>query len=140
MSSSSLHTISSSSSSSPSSVTRPDFLNFGPLVTRFTPPAACSALHAASGEEFGTLFPRFQQGRRCDGDDDLPNLKDCWPPFSDTTTNILFSASYNVQGYYSPGIQCPAGYTTACEASSYINTVFAFPPSAGETAIGCCPT
>ncbi|KAM3501722.1 hypothetical protein MY10362_005339 [Beauveria mimosiformis] len=45
-------------------------------------------------------------------------------------------------GFYSPGLVCPDGYTTACTAifGQRADWSTQFPLVAGETAVGCCPT
>ena len=48
-------------------------------------------------------------------------------------------------GYYSPGLECPAGYTTACHgglaaSNQRSSFTFQFPLRALESAIGCCPS
>ena len=72
----------------------------------------------------------------------------CWPS---ATTTPPPGEKINGFGYYSPGLYCPSGYVSACTQAmlpngapspmtSGVSFSFQFPPSAGETAIGCCPT
>ena len=72
----------------------------------------------------------------------------CWPPALVTKS---YPSILNGYGYYSPGLICPSGYTTACAQdlsnskltgflSSLKSFSFQFGPVEGETAVGCCPT
>jgi hypothetical protein len=69
----------------------------------------------------------------------------CWPPGLGSTSQLLVDGHklelYGF-GFYSPGLICPAGYTSACSAtaSATSNFNFQFPPTKMETAVGCCPT
>ncbi|GAB7348899.1 hypothetical protein MBLNU459_g7591t1 [Dothideomycetes sp. NU459] len=72
----------------------------------------------------------------------------CWPPFN----GLPPTAPYAGWGFYSPGLICPTGYTTACtgallgDGSPSVLTSggtsydFQFSLTAGETAVGCCPS
>jgi hypothetical protein len=111
----------------------------GPLTTTFIFPETCTVNFQ--------VFPghlSLYQGQRCvtDLDDRGSPLQDnheCWPP-----------AEVGIEppqhpfvgwGYYSPGLVCPTGYTSACSATfgeeSGWDNQFRLRPS--ETAIGCCP-
>jgi hypothetical protein len=61
----------------------------------------------------------------------------CYPPVSMSTDAELF----NSWGYYSPGLVCPEGYTTACHTTSGGTGDWdpIWPLTSGETAAGCCP-
>lgn len=73
----------------------------------------------------------------------------CWP----TPTSTLPPNQPIASGFYSPGLECPAGYTSACTAVSQTSGDVAFPIATpapfggnfqfaldpGETAVGCCP-
>lgn len=45
-------------------------------------------------------------------------------------------------GFYSPGLVCPHGYTSACTATAGGDAQWPvqFEMLEGETAVGCCPT
>ncbi|KAF2968937.1 hypothetical protein GQX73_g4627 [Xylaria multiplex] len=63
----------------------------------------------------------------------------CWPP---RATNVpVTSGALNAWGVYSPGIECPSGYTSIAAAihGGSADFDFQFPLTAGETAVGCCP-
>ncbi|KAI0397968.1 hypothetical protein F5Y17DRAFT_256120 [Xylariaceae sp. FL0594] len=65
--------------------------------------------------------------------------QDCWPPRQTgvpTTTEAVAG-----WGVYSPGISCPAGYTSVAASTHGVKSgfKFQFPLDVGETAIGCCP-
>ncbi|KAF2005467.1 hypothetical protein P154DRAFT_410008, partial [Amniculicola lignicola CBS 123094] len=67
----------------------------------------------------------------------------CWPSMAHKPRDFPFAG----MGFYSPGLICPTGYTSACtsasiaEGESPIGLVgVQFPLIASETAIGCCPT
>lgn len=75
------------------------------------------------------------------------DISSCWPPA------LVHRSSWPLAGYgfYSPGLICPSGYTSACTqlgpagnsaATTSIGRSFnfQFPPIASETAIACCPT
>lgn len=86
--------------------------NLGALTTTFTPPTSCptgiTALATANN------FYIFQ------GATDTAN---CLP------TNYVGALNH----YYSPGIDCPSGYTPACSSTASAGDVT-------ETAYTCCPT
>lgn len=64
----------------------------------------------------------------------------CWPPPS-VNQALLRKHPFQGLGFYSPGLACPTGYTTACTAEygrrPQWDIQFALVP--GETAVGCCP-
>ncbi|PSS00724.1 hypothetical protein BD289DRAFT_450281 [Coniella lustricola] len=64
----------------------------------------------------------------------------CWPP---TTQGApLPTPEFMGWGFYSPGLVCPSGYSSACTATATgaaeWNVQFSMLES--ETAVGCCPT
>jgi hypothetical protein len=63
----------------------------------------------------------------------------CWPPV--TRGAGTAPRPLHGWGYYSPGLACPSGYTTACTAEHGGRSEWEvqFNLVAGETAIGCCP-
>lgn len=72
------------------------------LTTTFTPPASCSGIYSSAGVAVI--------------DADLA----CLPQgFTSLSTN-----------YFSPGIQCPAGYVTACHDNAGVSSI---------TTVTCCP-
>ncbi|RAO73094.1 uncharacterized protein BHQ10_009106 [Talaromyces amestolkiae] len=81
----------------------------------------------------------------------------CLPPVKSTILGSLVGPSdvlyttYDYRGYYSPGIACPAGYSTACAVQAGADGIqsalsnlqsfgFVYSATADETAVGCCPT
>ena len=62
----------------------------------------------------------------------------CWPPAPEAVPALLPLHGW---GFYSPGLACPTGYTTACTARfggrSEWSVQFTLVP--GEVAVGCCP-
>lgn len=118
----------------------------GPLTTTFTPPPACTiAVANCNTCKVGWL------AQTCFSSNSLfQNASDestCWPPVTITPTPGNLS-SY---GFYSPGLICPSGYSTACAAAGTAKTAvtglangtgfaFQYDLLANETAVGCCPT
>lgn len=111
--------------------------NLGPLSS-FTYPASCSVVvqdcstctYGWQGQSCGTN--KFNtQG--------VQDNLDCWPPRGND--NISSGVAVNGWGFYSPGIDCPVGYVTACASTPGAEGGFPFQFSilARETAIGCCP-
>lgn len=127
------------SSSSSSFSTYQDRTVIGPLTTTFTPPAECSTLQIESGQAVW--------GQRCTrsaGENLLVDRTECFP-------SGLFPTSEAFISFYSPGFDCPHGFTQACTVSrEYVaSPSFSSTDQAkyslwkalelGETAIGCCP-
>lgn len=111
----------------------------GSLTTIFTPPPSCTVAVGHSdaggllgflgdGNNLGFLGQGCRSGRPTD---DLA----CWPSMA---TSVTAAPGW---GVYSPGIECPAGYATACSATAGGSTGWPmqFELRSGETAIGCCP-
>ncbi|KXX78369.1 hypothetical protein MMYC01_206018 [Madurella mycetomatis] len=106
----------------------------GPLTTTFTPPAPCSVAvglcETCNVAWWGqTCAPRTVQ--------DDPS---CWP--ERTIGAVSPQQMLLGWGFYSPGVICPAGYTSACtavagETAGWENQFIMEPE---ETFIGCCPT
>ena len=91
--------------------------NMGPLLTTFTAPASCTTgrelLKIASSESI-FVDAWFNQ---CGSQVLMGTLKECWPSGAATVDEFV-SRNYRnpttgLLGYYSPGIACPAGWTTA---------------------------
>ncbi|KAL2267346.1 hypothetical protein VTJ83DRAFT_4623 [Remersonia thermophila] len=105
----------------------------GDLTTVFTPPEYCTTAIGLGrknnvawwGQTCSSKGPRDHTG--------------CWPP---GTEGANFAPSFSGGGFYSPGLNCPAGYRTACTAveggKSQWRVQFKMEP--GETFVGCCPT
>lgn len=116
----------------------------GPLTTVFTPPPACTtAVGQAAGGLLGlgllgsTGSVAFL-GQSCSAGNPA-DAASCWP----ATTSGAPSPPQSIGswGVYSPGIECPAGYASACSATAGGTSGWPlqFQLTAGETAIGCCP-
>ncbi|KAK0741101.1 hypothetical protein B0T18DRAFT_309510, partial [Schizothecium vesticola] len=111
----------------------------GPLTAAFQPPAPCSAGVGICSTCNDVFF-----GQKC-GSVGPQDDTTCWPP---TTQGALRpSSALNGWGFYSPGISCPVGFTSACHAtadsgsssSQTADWAMQFPMEPGETAVGCCP-
>ncbi|KAG7287232.1 hypothetical protein NEMBOFW57_006738 [Staphylotrichum longicolle] len=106
----------------------------GPLTTVFTPPAPCNIAIGLCATCDVAWW-----GQTC-GPKTVHDDQSCWPA---TTTGVpdpglpLYG-----WGFYSPGLNCPAGYTSACSATagSTSNWKVQFKMEAEETFIGCCPS
>ncbi|KAF2795803.1 hypothetical protein K505DRAFT_239153, partial [Melanomma pulvis-pyrius CBS 109.77] len=120
--------------------------NLGPLMTTFVPPPHCSraalACATCSSARQAQLCKTQLNGQK--SEDDI----ECWPTATAVPSRAPM-APLGGLGFYSPGILCPTGYSTACAISSDANPAqataltrggnFQFPILAGETGIGCCP-
>ncbi|KAF2750316.1 hypothetical protein M011DRAFT_237900 [Sporormia fimetaria CBS 119925] len=121
--------------------------NLGPLTTLFTPPTECSRA-VLPCQTCSTAW----LGLACSSDGGPIDDITCWPP---ATSSIPRPTPYvSGMGFYSPGISCPAGYTSACTAVStrpgqtdvpelitrgpFKDGGFQFRLVEGETAVGCC--
>ncbi|KAA6412564.1 MAG: hypothetical protein FRX48_03555 [Lasallia pustulata] len=113
------------------SQTMSDRKNLGPLTNSFTPPSSCTINVIA--RDTGTAW----QGQECT-DDNVFDAVTCWP----TATVPAPVPPFEGWGFYSPGLVCPDGYTSACTASfnPSQSASFQFALSSSETAVGCCPT
>ncbi|KAK3900946.1 hypothetical protein C8A05DRAFT_16806 [Staphylotrichum tortipilum] len=112
-----------------------DRVVLGPLTTVFIPPAPCSIAVGLC-----TTCDVAWWGQTCA----LMTVQDdpgCWPPTTDGVpepTPPLLG-----WGFYSPGLECPAGYTSACteiagqSAAGGWKAQYQMLP--GETFVGCCP-
>ena len=111
----------------------------GPLTETWTMPESCTYYH----EQCAACDVAFR-GQACAsvaGDDEgrPEDNASCWPPVTSGVKEP--EAPFYGWGFYSPGIVCPAGYTTACTAVHGENPDWEvqFKPRPGETAVGCCP-
>lgn len=112
-----------------------DPVNLGPLTEVFTAPPECTVAAA----ECKTCSNAWL-GQTCNGQSAI-DAAACWPPTSSGAPSP--SASFHGWGFYSPGIACPAGSTTACSATGGpgggSGWTVQFRLRDGETAVGCCP-
>ncbi|KAF2727065.1 hypothetical protein EJ04DRAFT_596189 [Polyplosphaeria fusca] len=119
--------------------------NLGPLTTTFIPPSACSQKVIRCTGCFKAFLGQScsSQSTRVVPSDDAH----CWPTATSYPNN---NPPFRGLGFYSPGLLCPSGYTSACTATfGSTSTVanagpvagqFQFALLQGETAVGCCPT
>jgi len=109
----------------------------GPLTTTFTPPAPCLVPVGLC-----TTCTEAWHGQECAprSGTDAQDVETCWP----ATTNGAFKRAppFLGWGFYSPGVVCPAGYTSACTATAggQSDWIVQFLMTADETFVGCCPT
>ncbi|KAL6875148.1 hypothetical protein J3F83DRAFT_713051 [Trichoderma novae-zelandiae] len=109
----------------------------GPLTTTWTMPASCS-IYMPPCSTCGQGF----RGQSCNAANDgqVQDNTACWPPANKGVASPTWP--FVGWGFYSPGLACPAGYTTACTAvygqRPEWDTQFTLVSS--ETAVGCCPT
>ena len=106
----------------------------GPLTTTFTPPAPCSVAIGLCATCDVAWW-----GQTC-SPKTVHDDKSCWP----ATTTGASDPGFPLYGwgFYSPGLNCPAGYTSACSATagSKSNWKVQFKMEAEETFVGCCPS
>ncbi|KAL2165830.1 hypothetical protein VTG60DRAFT_3735 [Thermothelomyces hinnuleus] len=81
----------------------------GPLTTVFTPPAPCTY---AVG--WCSTCDVAWWGQTC-AQSSVQDDTNCWPTTMDGAPEPSQAALYG-RGFYSPGLECPEGYTTACTA------------------------
>lgn len=109
----------------------------GPLTTAWSMPDSCKT-HFVKCPTCTDAY----MGQRCSrtkGAEAAHDHTTCWPPAAaraGTPTPAFFG-----WGFYSPGLACPTGYTTACTAEHGGRSEWdiQFTLVAGETAVGCCP-
>ncbi|KAJ3578566.1 hypothetical protein NPX13_g1997 [Xylaria arbuscula] len=137
--------------------------NIGALTTVWTAPPSCTRQFELPNTDFG-LEAGLVLGYDCSstettqcytessvlGTDTSPKITNTSTICSLETSYFTVPASgcypsngpYDSLGYYSPGLACPSGYTTAClsiSGGSY-DYQFDFTIKDGETAAGCCPS
>ncbi|KAK0726512.1 hypothetical protein B0T21DRAFT_336883 [Apiosordaria backusii] len=103
----------------------------GDLTTTFTPPPSCQTPAAVSN------FNIVWRGQTC-APTAMQDNPDCWPPR--TAGAPKANSAFYGWGFYSPGLECPQGYTSACTASATSQgwrVQFKMEPE--ETFVGCCP-
>lgn len=115
----------------------------GPLTTTYTPPASCNVaveqcstcINAWAAQ---TCFASTTGSSINYGVQDNP---DCWPPRLDDSI-LTPVPPFQGWGFYTPGVICPVGYTSACSATAGGSSGWSvqYSMTAGETAVGCCPT
>ncbi|KAK4072707.1 uncharacterized protein Triagg1_5752 [Trichoderma aggressivum f. europaeum] len=102
----------------------------GPLTTTWTMPETCS------------IYLQGFRGQSCNSESGgrVQDNTECWPPAKSGIASP--SWPFVGWGFYSPGIACPAGYTTACTAvyGQRAQWSIQFTLVSSETAVGCCPT
>ncbi|KAK4152980.1 hypothetical protein C8A00DRAFT_15763 [Chaetomidium leptoderma] len=105
----------------------------GPLTTAWSMPDACTVYVPACA-----TCTKAYRGQQCSGKVAGSDGADCWPP---VTVRETPKPPFFGWGFYSPGLACPTGYTTACTAEyggrAGWDIQFTLVP--GETAVGCCP-
>lgn len=112
--------------------------NLGPLTSTFTQPPECTtAIAEASG---GVVLGRLAQV--CGAETGVVDTS-CWPSTGGGVSHP--STDSFGWGFYSPGVVCPAGHTSACSATGGPHSIvksdwpLQYTLSASETAVGCCP-
>lgn len=115
----------------------------GPLTTTYTPPLSCTVQVQSSGSLFGVnnqVNNLAYQAQRCFGANEYTDNTACWPPATVTAPSPVGTLA--TWGFYSPGLVCPIGMTTACYATGGGSSGWQveFSLLAQETAAGCCPT
>ncbi|KAL6696542.1 hypothetical protein J3F84DRAFT_299931 [Trichoderma pleuroticola] len=103
----------------------------GPLTTTWTMPETCS------------IYLQGFRGQSCNSMSGGGRVQDntaCWPPVKPGIASPAWP--FSGWGFYSPGVACPAGYTTACTAvyGQRAQWDIQFALVSSETAVGCCPT
>ncbi|KAK6080485.1 hypothetical protein SCUP515_03504 [Seiridium cupressi] len=114
--------------------------NLGPLTTTFIAPSYCNnaiAFAGCSTCSYGWLAQTCSDNAAIAGDD-----SSCWPTVTDNPPSITGGPAFHGWGFYSPGIMCPDGYTSACASTAGQDDGFNFQfrLTSSETAAGCCPT
>ncbi|KAI1424272.1 hypothetical protein F5Y12DRAFT_460576 [Xylaria sp. FL1777] len=107
--------------------------NLGPLTTNTWTYTCTEVIQECGNCDVGWAAQTCIDGTVTDN-------QECWPPRATDvpeTSGAVFG-----WGIYSPGIICPGGFTSAAAATHGGSSDFDFqyPLTAGETAIGCCPS
>ncbi|GKU07745.1 hypothetical protein FLAG1_10639 [Fusarium langsethiae] len=87
--------------------------NLGPLTTTYEPPASCTAattdhIYYANASDFNTQYGPVSCGPE--------KMSDCYPSGSDydkINSQNLKNGGHPAIDYFSPGVVCPKGWTTA---------------------------
>ncbi|CAM1508923.1 Fc.00g026620.m01.CDS01 [Cosmosporella sp. VM-42] len=114
----------------------------GPLTEKWSQPASCSIYFPRCTTcDYGWYAQRCTSvfGESTGQWGHFEDDPDCWPPRSQGVQDR--SRPLDGWGYYSPGLECPVGYTTGCSATYKGEQDWAiqFALRPGETAVGCCP-
>ncbi len=110
----------------------------GPLTTTWSMPDSCTAFLVNCPTCDGGF-----RGQQCvvhSGTGRAEDHTSCWPPARTQAGTPQYP--FVGWGFYSPGLACPTGYTSACTAvyGGRADWEIEFTLNAGETAVGCCPT
>jgi hypothetical protein len=113
----------------------------GPLTTTFTQPEGCTQLIA----DCSTCSEAWQAQECFSSSNNNFGVQDhtsCWPPLSGLASVFSFGPTLGGYGFFSPGLVCPHGFTSACSATAGGSSGWEIEYSmvSGETAVGCCPT
>lgn len=117
-------------------ITGQDRTILGPLTATFTQPPECTtAVAQVSGD---ALLGRLAEV--CGAETGAIDTA-CWPT---ATAGVSGPSTESAGwGFYSPGVLCPAGHTSACSATGGLlglkDWSLQYTLSASETAVGCCP-
>ncbi|AEO56647.1 hypothetical protein MYCTH_2048823, partial [Thermothelomyces thermophilus ATCC 42464] len=105
----------------------------GPLTTAWSMPDSCT-VHVRNCATCNEGF----RGQQCVSGQPEDHTT-CWPPA--VKANEPPQHPFVGWGFYSPGLVCPSGYTTACTAEygGRPEWEIEFTLIPGETAVGCCP-
>ncbi|KAL2168871.1 hypothetical protein VTG60DRAFT_6773 [Thermothelomyces hinnuleus] len=105
----------------------------GPLTTAWSMPGSCT-VHVRNCATCNEGF----RGQQCVSGQPEDHTT-CWPPA--IKANEPPQHPFVGWGFYSPGLVCPSGYTTACTAEygGRPEWEIEFTLIPGETAVGCCP-
>lgn len=108
----------------------------GQLTTTWTQPLSCSAQVQGGGPTNNQAW----RAQSCSGANNYADNTACWPPATVTAPSPVGTLA--TWGFYSPGLVCPIGMTTACYATGGGSSGWQveFSLLAKETAVGCCPT
>ncbi|KAK6351541.1 hypothetical protein TWF718_004700 [Orbilia javanica] len=110
----------------------------GPLTTTFTPNPSCTV------PAIDCVGPACYawQAQTCISGIGIVDQSFCWPSWTAGASTFGAPTALNGWGFYSPGLVCPHGHSSACSSTfgGQGNFQFQFPATAGETAVGCCPS
>ena len=125
----------------------------GPLTTTFTPLPGCTTLFVSPDQPY-----YLYQGQTCTDSETFVDDPQCWPTPETLRSRSIAAENLSGRGFYSPGLVCPAGFTSACRLTGTYHQAFptatesstwrtAFDPNfqfqfgllPEETAVGCCP-
>ncbi|VUC35725.1 unnamed protein product [Clonostachys rosea] len=118
----------------PRVITSQSRTNLGPLTATFTPEPGCT--HFVGLCDTCAIAWLSETCGKTGAQDD----PSCWPPTRVGAASP--SPTLNGWGFYSPGLVCPSGFTSACIATAGGSSgwMVQFSMTAEETAVGCCPS